>query len=108
MVAGMTPGSVIVDLAAEQGGNCALTRVDEVVTKHGVTILGPGNLPASTPYHASQMFAKNVTTFVLYLFKDGKIQTDRKDEIIQETLVTHGGQVVHSRVRERLGMPPME
>jgi NAD(P) transhydrogenase subunit alpha len=108
MVAGMTPGSVIVDLAAEQGGNCALTRVDEVVTKHGVTILGPGNLPASTPYHASQMFAKNVTTFVLYLLKDGKIQTDRKDEIIQETLVTHGGQVVHSRVRERLGLPPVE
>ena len=108
MVAGMTPGSVIVDLAAEQGGNCALTRVDEVVTKHEVTILGPGNLPASTPYHASQMFAKNVTTFVQYLLKDGKIQTDRKDEIVQETLVAHGGQVVHSRVRERLGLPPLE
>lgn len=108
MVAGMTPGSVIVDLATEQGGNCALTRPNEVVLQHGVTILGPVNLPATVPYHASQMFAKNVATFVRYLVKDGKMQIDRKDEIVRETLITQGGEVVHPRVRKQLGLTPLE
>ncbi len=108
MVAGMTPGSVIVDLATEQGGNCALTRPNEVVRQHGVTILGPVNLPATVPYHASQMFAKNVATFVRYLVKDGKMQIDRKDEIVRETLITQGGEVVHPRVRKQLGLTPLE
>ena len=108
MVAQMSPGSVIVDLAAENGGNCALTRLNEAVDKNGVTILGPGNLPATIPYHASQMFDKNVTTFVQHIFKKGELKVDRKDEIVQGTLVTQGGQVVHAWVREKLGLPPTE
>lgn len=100
MVAGMAPGSVIVDLAAERGGNCALTRADETVEAHGVTILGPTNLPATVPYHASQMYAKNITTFLKHLLtSDGQLAFDLSDEITRETLVTHGGDVVHERVR---------
>ncbi len=107
MVAQMSPGSVIIDLAAEQGGNCALTRLNEVVVHGGVTILGPGNIPATVPFHASQMFAKNATNFVQHIFKKGQLQLDPKDEIVKETLVAQGGQVVHPRVREKLGLPPL-
>jgi len=99
-VAGMAPGSVIVDLAAERGGNCELTQADEIVHAHGVTILGPTNLPATIPYHASQMYAKNITTFLAHLVKDGAVRIDQNDEITRETLVTHAGSVVHARVRE--------
>jgi NAD(P) transhydrogenase subunit alpha len=99
MVERMTPGSVIVDLAAERGGNCELTRADETVTAHGVTILGPTNLPASVPFHASQMYSKNVTTFLTHLVKDGKLTLDPGDEIVRETLVASGGAVVHERVK---------
>jgi NAD(P) transhydrogenase subunit alpha len=98
-VAGMAPGSVIVDLAAERGGNCELTRPDEFVVTGGVTILGPTNLPSTVPYHASQMYAKNISTFLLHLVKDGELRIDLDDEITRETLVTHKGEVVHSRVR---------
>ena len=104
MVAGMAPGSVIVDLAAERGGNCELTRADETVVEHGVTILGPTNLPATVPYHASQMYAKNISTFLLHLTSEGTLKLDMEDEITQHTLVTKGGQVVHGRVRERVGL----
>lgn len=107
MVAGMAPGSVIVDLAAERGGNCALTRPDVAVTTHGVTILGPTNLPATVPQHASQLYAKNVTSFVLHLFKEGKLQIESEDPIIQSTLITHAGEVVHPQVRESIGLPPV-
>jgi len=101
MVRGMQPGSAIVDLAAERGGNCELTRADEVVVEHGVTILGPTNLPSTVPYHASQMYAKNVTTFLAHLVnKDGQMNWDLTDEITRETLVTHKGEVVHARVKE--------
>ena len=100
MVAGMQPGSVIVDLAAERGGNCELTRADETVVTNGVTILGPTNLPSTVPYHASQMYAKNITTFLKQLTtKDGELAWDFDDEITKETLVTHKGDVVHERVR---------
>ena len=100
MVAGMQPGSVIVDLAAERGGNCELTRADETVVTNGVTILGPTNLPSTVPYHASQMYAKNITTFLKQLTtKDGELAWDFADEITKETLVTHKGDVVHERVR---------
>jgi NAD(P) transhydrogenase subunit alpha len=100
MVAGMQPGSVIVDLAAERGGNCALTRADETVVAHGVTILGPTNLPATVPHHASQMYAKNITTFLKHLLTtDGRLALDSSDEITRETLITSGGEVVHERVR---------
>ena len=105
MVHGMAPGSVIVDLAAERGGNCELTRADEVVVEGGVTVLGPTNLPSTVPYHASQMYAKNVTTFLLHLTKDGAVKIDPKDEITRETLVTQGGDVVNPRVRQLLGLP---
>jgi NAD(P) transhydrogenase subunit alpha len=100
MVRGMQPGSAIVDLAAERGGNCELTRADETVVEQGVTILGPTNLPATVPYHASQMYSKNITTFLAHLTgKDGQMKWDLADEITRETLVTHKGEVVHERVK---------
>ncbi|MBI3000233.1 MAG: Re/Si-specific NAD(P)(+) transhydrogenase subunit alpha [Deltaproteobacteria bacterium] len=104
MVAAMPAGSVIVDLAAERGGNCELTCPGEVVVKNGVTILGPVNLPASVPYHASQMYAKNISTFLLNILRNGRLRLELDDVIIRETLVTHRGEVVHPRVREALGM----
>jgi NAD(P) transhydrogenase subunit alpha len=104
MVHAMAPGSVIVDIAAERGGNCELTRPGEQVVEGGVRILGPVNLPSDVPYHASQMYARNVATFLKYLLKNGELQVDTNDEIVRETLVTHGGDVVHPRVRELLGL----
>jgi NAD(P) transhydrogenase subunit alpha len=103
MVRGMTPGSVIVDLAAERGGNCELTRADETVVVHGVTILGPTNLPSTVPFHASQLYARNLATFLKHLMKDGALQIDAEDEITRETLITRGGEVVHRRTQELLG-----
>jgi len=109
MVDGMAPGSVVVDLAAERGGNCALTRPDEIVVHKGVTILGPSNPPASIPFHASQMYSKNITTFLSHLLgKDGAskatLELKPDDEITRETLLTQGGQVVHPRVKELLSV----
>ena len=104
MVTGMAPGSVVVDLAAERGGNCELTTGDEVVVSaNGVTILGPTNLTSTVPYHASQMYAKNISTLLLHLVKDGALALDLDDEITAGTLVSHEGRVVHPRVRELLG-----
>jgi NAD(P) transhydrogenase subunit alpha len=103
MVAGMAPGSVIVDLAAERGGNCELTKADETVVSGGVTIFGPTNLPSTVPYHASQMYAKNVTTFVTHLMKDNQLVVALDDEITRETLVTRDGQVVHERLKPLVG-----
>ena len=103
----MAPGSVVVDLAAERGGNCELTRADQVVVENGVTILGPTNLPSTVPYHASQMYAKNVTTFLLHLVKDGAVTLDPSDEITRDTLVAKGGEVVNGRVRQALGLPEL-
>jgi len=100
MVKGMAPGSVIVDLAAERGGNCELTRTGETVEAHGVTIIGAINFASSVPYHASQMYARNITTYLAYMVKDGKLQLNLQDEIIRETLITSGGEVVNARVRE--------
>ena len=106
MVRDMKQGSVIVDLAAETGGNCELTRPGTDVTAHGVTILGPVNLAASVPVHASQMYAKNIATFLLHLVKDGAVQFNLDDEITRETLVTHNGEVVHPRIRELMDLAP--
>jgi NAD(P) transhydrogenase subunit alpha len=104
MVKGMQPGSVIVDLAAERGGNCELTRAGEIVVEHGVTILGPINIPTEIPYHASQMYSKNIATFLLHLIdKEGKFTLNTEDEITAGTLVTQEGKVVHPRVMELLG-----
>jgi NAD(P) transhydrogenase subunit alpha len=105
MVEGMRAGSVIVDLAAERGGNCELTCADQVVIEHGVTIFGPTNLPSTVPYHASQMYAKNITTFLLHLIKDGRVHLDPADEITRDTLIAAKGEVVNPRIREALGLP---
>ena len=104
MVRGMEPGSVIVDLAAEGGGNCELTRPDETVEVNGVRVMGPLNLPSTIPYHASQMYARNVTAFLRNLVKDGKADFNAEDPIIHDTLVTHKGEVVNAQVRELLGL----
>ncbi len=100
MVAGMAPGSVIVDLAAERGGNCELTRAAETVEAHGVTIVGAVNLASTVPYHASQLYARTVATFLLHLVRDGAVRIDLDDEITRETLLTRGGEVVHPRAKE--------
>ena len=103
----MAPGSVIVDLAAERGGNCELTQPDKVVVHKGVTIIGPSNPPALVPYHASQMYAKNITTFLNHLLgKEGAnkdaLDLDLTDEITRDTLLTRGGETVHARVKDLL------
>ncbi|HEY7098690.1 MAG TPA: Re/Si-specific NAD(P)(+) transhydrogenase subunit alpha [Terriglobales bacterium] len=107
MVERMEPGSVIFDLAAERGGNCELTRTGQTVVEHGVTIIGAINVASGVPYHASQMYARNITAFLQYLVKDGKLNLNLEDEIIRETLVIHGGQVVNARVREAFSMPAL-
>ncbi len=93
MVEGMAPGSVIVDLAAERGGNCELTRAEETVVAHGVTIIGQINLAGTVPYHASQMYSRNLTTFLTLLAKGGKLNVNLQDEIIRETLLTRDGEI---------------
>ena len=108
MVEGMAPGSVVVDLAAERGGNVELTHADRVVVHKGVTILGPSNPPSLVPNHASQMYSKNITTFLSHLLgKEGAkkpaLELDLSDEITRETLLTRGGDVVHARVQALLG-----
>jgi NAD(P) transhydrogenase subunit alpha len=105
MVDAMPPGSVIVDVAAEQGGNCEVTQAGKDVVRNGVTVMGPLNLAASVPYHASQMYAKNVASFLALIVKDGALKVDMADDIVKETLVARGGEVVHPRVREALGLP---
>ena len=102
MVAGMEPGAVVVDLAAERGGNCEATQADEVIVTHGVTVLGPSNLPATVPYHASQMYSKNISTLLLHLVKDNALNPDLDDEITAGTLVSQDGEIVHPRVKELL------
>jgi NAD(P) transhydrogenase subunit alpha len=107
MVKGMAPGSVILDLAAERGGNCELTHPGETYVVHGVTIIGPVNLASGVPFHASQMYARNLTAFLANLMKDGKVRPAAEDDIIRETLLTQGGEVVNERVREALGLPAL-
>ena len=107
MVAGMAPGSVIVDLAAERGGNCEFTRAYETVVEHGVKIIGAVNLASTAPYHASQMYARNIANFFLHLLQSGALVSALDDEIARATLLTRGGEVVHPLVREALGLPPL-
>jgi NAD(P) transhydrogenase subunit alpha len=101
-VHGMHPGSVIVDLAAERGGNCEVTRPDEHVVEQGVTVLGPSNLPASVPYHASQMYSRTITTFLRQMVKEGAVQLNMEDEVIRDTMVAHEGEIANERVRSLL------
>jgi len=101
-VQAMKPGSVVVDLAAANGGNCALTEPDQVVEQHGVQIVGHTNLPATVPNHASQMYARNLVTFLDHLLEEGELRIDLEDEITAGTLVTHAGEVRHEAVKSRL------
>jgi NAD(P) transhydrogenase subunit alpha len=108
MVEAMAPGSVVVDLAAERGGNCELTKPDEMVVHRDVAIVGPSNPPALVPYHASQMYSKNIITFLTHLLgktgaQEAALPIDTADEITRETLLTRDGDVVHARVRDLLG-----
>jgi NAD(P) transhydrogenase subunit alpha len=107
MVAGMAPGSVIVDLAADQGGNCELTKPNRTVEVDGVRIIGAVNLPSTVPFHASQMFGKNVANFVGLLVRDGKLAVDLEDDVVRDSMVCQDGEIVHTRVREALGVPPV-
>jgi proton-translocating NAD(P)+ transhydrogenase subunit alpha len=102
MVRGMRPGSVILDLAAEQGGNCALTEPGRDIVKHGVTIIGPMNLPSTVPFQGSEMYARTVTSYLIHLLKDGRPHLDLDDELTRGPLVTHQGGIVHEVVRARL------
>ncbi|HAA52991.1 MAG TPA: Re/Si-specific NAD(P)(+) transhydrogenase subunit alpha [Planctomycetaceae bacterium] len=106
MVSAMKPGSVIVDLAAERGGNCELTRPGQNFTSdHGVSILGPLDIPRSVPAHASLMYANNVANFLLHVCRDGQIDVESDDEVAVGTLVTSGGRVVHQRILDVLEIP---
>jgi H+-translocating NAD(P) transhydrogenase subunit alpha len=108
-VRGMAPGSVIIDLAAERGGNCELTKADQVVVENGVTILGPTNLPSDIPTHASQMLAKNLTNFLrLITARDGQFYLNLDDEVVRQTLAAYRGEVVSPQVRELLGLEPLK
>ncbi len=104
MVHAMNPGSVIVDLAAERGGNCEVTKAGETVVEAGVPVLGPLNLASTVPHYASEMYARNIATFFKNLLKSGQLNIDMSDEIIRDTLVTRGGEVVHPRVQALLGV----
>ena len=107
MVKNMAPGSVIVDLASERGGNCELTQPGEIVVEHDVTIIGLINLGASVPYHASMMYARNISAFLLHVVKEGKLALNLADEITRETLMTQGGEIVNQRVRQFLSLPEL-
>ncbi len=104
----MKPGSLIVDMAVERGGNCESTRPDEMVVQNGVTILGPTNMASTIPYHASQMFSKNVSNLLKLLVKDGELSVDMEDDIIAGTLETDGGEIIHPMAREVFGLPKLE
>lgn len=108
MVKAMKPGSIIVDLAAERGGNCELTRAGETVVEHGVTIIGPANVPSSVAFHASQMYGKNMENLLnLMIDSEGQLNLDMEDEIFQNTVVAHQGDVPQKRMRELLNLPPL-
>lgn len=107
MVKSMRAGSVIVDLAATSGGNCELSEAGATVERHGVTIMGPDNLPATIPVHASQMYAKNAVTFLLEMVKEGQLVVDLENDVVGPACLSHGGEVRNDRVRSALGLPPL-
>ncbi len=102
VVRDMKPGSVIVDLAAEKGGNCAVTKENQVVFAHGVQVMGPTNLPSTAPFHASQLYSKNITTYLNHLVKEGKLIVDLEDELTRAPLLTYRGEVMHEETKSRL------
>ena len=107
MVKGMIPGSVILDLAAERGGNCELTKPGEISIQNGVTIIGRYNIAGTAPYHASQLYARNLTNFLIHIVKDQKLALNPEDEIVRDTLLTRGGEVANARVREFFSLPAL-
>jgi H+-translocating NAD(P) transhydrogenase subunit alpha len=107
MVKGMALGSVILDLASERGGNCEISETGKTVVKHGVTIMGAINVASGVPYHASMMYARNLTAFLTYVVKEQKLNLNLEDEIVRETLLTNSGEIVQARVREFLGLPAL-
>jgi NAD(P) transhydrogenase subunit alpha len=107
MVAGMAPGSVVIDIAAERGGNCELTRAGEKIVVGGVSIIGWINLASSVPYHASQMYSRNITNFLLNMVKDGNVHVNMQDDIVSSTLVTEEGEIVNPRIREFFSLPAL-
>ena len=102
MVDAMKPGSIIMDLASENGGNCELTKKDEIIVHNGVTIDGTSNIPGSMPVHASELYAKNITAFLTYMIKDGQLELDLNDEIISGALYTHLGEITHEPTAEAI------
>jgi NAD(P) transhydrogenase subunit alpha len=108
MLKAMSTGSVVVDLAAERGGNCALTKAGQTTVEHGVTILGPENLASDVAYHASQMYGKNIQTLLELILQDGNINLDFNDEIVAGTVVAHNGDVPHPYMRKLLGLPSLD
>ena len=107
MVRAMIPGSVILDLAAERGGNCELTKSGETTIQHGVTIIGRVNIASTAPYHASQLYARNLTNFLLHIVKEQKLALNLDDEIVRDTLLTRGGEIANARVREFFSLPAL-
>jgi NAD(P) transhydrogenase subunit alpha len=107
MVKRMIPGSVILDLAAERGGNCELTQPGETSLQHGVTIIGSFNIASTAPYHASQLYARNLTNFLLHIVKEQKLVLNLEDEIVRDTLLTRDGEVANARVREFFSLPAL-
>jgi NAD(P) transhydrogenase subunit alpha len=99
---------VIFDLASERGGNCELTKPGDTVVAHGVTIIGEINLASGVPYHASQMYARNITAFIQHLVKEGKWQLNPEDEIVRDTLIVRDGEIVNKRVREFFSLPALQ
>ena len=102
----MKRGSIVIDLAGSTGGNCALSQADVTVERDGVTILAPTNLPATVPVHASQLYSRNVTSFLSLLIKDGQLQLDMNDDVVGPSCVTHNGEVVNQRVAAALQAQP--
>jgi NAD(P) transhydrogenase subunit alpha len=103
----MALGSVIFDLASERGGNCELTEAGKTVVKHGVTIIGTINVASGVPYHASMMYARNISAFVTHLIKDQKLNLNLEDEIVRGTMLTSGGEIAQPRMREFFKLPAL-
>ena len=102
MVDAMKPGSIVMDLASENGGNCELTQKDEVIDHNGVTIDGTSNIPGTMPVHASELYAKNITALLTYMIKDGQLNLDLEDEIISGSMYTHNGEITHKQTKDTL------
>ena len=102
MVKNMRPGSVVLDMAVEFGGNCEISELGKIVKKHGVTIIGEPNLPSLVPTHSSEMYSKNILNLLIHISKEGKVELNMEDEIVKGSLITYNGEVVHPMIKELL------